>query len=441
MMDYTVNDRISQKEMLKVIGVDSIDQLYKDIPKDLRIDHLLLPEGLSEPELLQKLTDLSQKNKQYRTSFMGAGSYYHYLPSLVDFVISRSQFYSSYTPYQAEASQGMLQAIYEYQSVISRLTEMDVTNASMYDGATACAEACTMAHFYTRKSKLLLIEGLHPEYIDTIKTYLWGRNLTWEIIPIDQLEEKLDDEIAGVIFQSPNFFGDIEDVPSLVNVIRAKYTQKKCVIIQAMADPTVLGKLSPPGKNGIDIFVSEGMGLPPSFGGPNLGIFSVTDKLMRKMPGRIIGMTKEIDGDKKGFVLTLQAREQHIRREKALSNICSNQSLCMLACLVYLVSLGKTGLEQVATQNFQKAHFLNEAIRQIPGYKILNSKPTYNEFTIECPNVELLSQKCKEANILPPLRLSRYYPERTNQMLVCVTENNSKGDLTQFIQIAKEAGI
>ena len=440
-MDYVVNDKKTQKEMLKVIGVDSLNQLYKDIPQDLCIDHLDLPEGLSEPELLQKLTDLSQKNKQYRTSFMGAGSYYHYLPSLVDFVISRSQFFSSYTPYQAEASQGMLQAIYEYQSVISRLTEMDVTNASMYDGATACAEACIMAHFHTRKSKLLLIEGLHPEYIETIKTYLWGRNLHWEIIPIDRLEEKLGDEIAGVIFQSPNFFGDIEDVPTLVNVIRAEYTQKKCVIIQAMADPTVLGKLSPPGKNGIDIFVSEGMGLPPSFGGPNLGIFSANDKLLRKMPGRIIGLTKEKDGDKHGFVLTLQAREQHIRREKALSNICSNQSLCMLACLVYLVSMGKTGLEQVATQNFQKAHYLKEALRQIPGYKILNTKPTYNEFTIECPNVDILTQKCKEANMLPPLRLSRYYPERTNQLLVCVTETNSKDDLTQFIRIAKEAGI
>ncbi|MHA1674432.1 MAG: aminomethyl-transferring glycine dehydrogenase subunit GcvPA, partial [Promethearchaeota archaeon] len=367
------------------------------------------------------------------------------IPSLVDFVISRSQFYSAYTPYQAEASQGFLQAIFEYQSAISRLTELDVTNASMYDGASALAEAATLTTFYTRKNRVILIEGIHPEYIETVKTYCWGRSIKVEVIPLDQLEQKMTSDnvsdIAGVCFQSPNFFGEIEDAGEIVKLV--KRVNAKTLVIQCMTDPTCLGVLTPPGKTGVDIFVAEGQsfGLPPSFGGPSLGIFAVKKKYMRKMPGRLIGLTKEINGEREGFVLTLQAREQHIRREKALSNICSNQSLCMLATLVYLVSMGKTGLKEIATQNFQKTHYLKQKIAQIPGYQVFGEKSTYNEFVVKCPNFAKLASSCKKNGILPPLELTKYFPERKNEALICVTEQNTKAQLDEFLTLAKEAAL
>ncbi|QEE14663.1 aminomethyl-transferring glycine dehydrogenase subunit GcvPA [Promethearchaeum syntrophicum] len=436
-MDYVPHDEETIQTMLKNIGVEKLDDLYSDIPNNLKIKNLNLPEGLPESDLLKNLTNLSKKNHIYQTSFLGAGSYYHYIPSLVDFVISQSQFFTSYTPYQAEISQGMLQSIYEYQSAISRITEMDVTNASMYDCASALAEAATMAFFITKKRKILLIEGIHPEYIETVKTYCWGRSIETEIIPLNELNNKLTDEIAGVLIQSPNFFGEIEDISQIAEIIRSK--SKKCLLIQAMSDPTCLGYLNPPGKTEVDIFVSEGVGMHPSFGGPNLGILSVKNKYMRKMPGRLVGLTKELQGEKEGYVLTIQAREQHIRREKALSNICSNQGLAMVASLVYLVSLGKTGLKEVAMQNFQKANHLKQALSQISGYEILNTKPTYNEFVVKCPNINKLIKSCKEENILPPLRLSHYFPDREDEILICVTELNSKEDIIKFVHIAQEA--
>ncbi|WP_457558336.1 aminomethyl-transferring glycine dehydrogenase subunit GcvPA [Candidatus Harpocratesius sp.] len=438
-MDYVPHDNKEIAEMLTAIGVDSLNDLYQDIPKNLILDHLNLANGISEPDLLKELTKLSEKNKQYSTAFIGAGSYFHYIPSLVDFVISRSQFFTAYTPYQAEASQGFLQAIFEYQSAIARLTELDVTNASMYDGASALAEAAIMAAFLTRKKKILLIKGIHPEYVETVKTYCWGRNFEVEEINLDQLEEKVNSEIGGVCFQSPNFFGEIENANEIVTKI--KNLNKKTLVIQCMTDPTCLGVLVPPGKTGVDIFVAEGQsfGLPPSFGGPGLGIFATHDKYTRKMPGRLIGLTKELNGDKEGFVLTLQAREQHIRREKATSNICSNQSLCMLSALVYLVSMGKTGLKQIAMQNIQKSYYLKTKLAEISGYQILSNKPTYNEFVVKCPNYQKLKGLCKANDILPPLDLTKYYPEMKNSALFCVTEQNSKKDIELFLQLAKEA--
>ncbi|UYP46147.1 glycine dehydrogenase (decarboxylating) subunit 1 [Candidatus Lokiarchaeum ossiferum] len=438
-MDYVPHDKKTMETMLAKIGVSSMEELYEDIPKSLLLEKLNLPEGLSEADLLKRMTVLSKKNHLYRTAFIGAGSYYHFIPSLVDYVISRSEFFTAYTPYQAEASQGFLQAIYEYQSAITRLTKMDVTNASMYDVASAFAEAATMCTFATRKSRILMLEGMHPEYIETVNTYCWGRNIQTEIVPLTKLEESLNDDCAGFLFQSPNFYGEIEDISYLTKIVREK--AKKCKIVYGMPDPTCLGILKAPGDYDIDIFVSEGMGLPPSFGGPNLGIFATTSKLMRKMPGRVIGVTKEINGEGEGFVLTLQAREQHIRREKALSNICSNQSLCMLACLVYMVCLGKTGLKQVGTQNIQKANYVKREMAKIPGYNLKESRATYNEFVIECPNVDKFIGKCKENDILPPLPLSHYFPERSSEVLVCVTEQNSKEDIELFLRVAKEAAL
>ncbi len=438
-MDFVPHDQNEQELMLKRIGVESIEELFKDISPELLVSSLNLQEALSEPDLLEEFTELAKKNKTYKAHFLGAGSYYHYIPSLVDFVISRSQLYSAYTPYQAEASQGMLQAIYEFQSIVTRLTGLEVANASMYDAASACAEACTMAHFITRKRKVLLLEGIHPEYIATIKTYLWGRNLEYEIIKLEDLESKLTPEIAGVLFQNPNFFGDIIDAEEIIKRIRSN--SKKAIIIQAISDPIVLGVLKKPGEIDVDILVSEGTGLPPSFGGPNLGIFATKQKYMRKMPGRLIGKTKEMDGDREGFVLTLQAREQHIRREKALSNICSNQSLCMIACLVYFISLGKTGLREIAMQNFQKAHYLKSQIQQLESYAILNEQSTYNEFVIQSPNPEKVHNLCEKYDFLPPLDLQYYYPDRKGQLLVCVTETVKKEELDKFVQILKEAAL
>jgi len=438
-MDYILHDSKKIQAMLDVIGVKTLDDLYCDIPSDLTLQKLNLPSGLTEPAVLALLKSIGAKNHLYDGSFIGAGAYFHYIRSLVDFVICRSEFYTAYTPYQAEISQGYLQTIYEYQTSITHLTGMDVANASMYDGSTAMAEAAMMACFHTQKSELLVLPGIHPEYLQVVKTYAWGRNFQVHEITIEQLREKLSVKTAGVIFQSPNFLGEIEDIPSLIKIIRAQAPQ--AVIIQGMTDPTCLGLLTTPGENGIDIFVAEGqaLGISPSFGGPSLGIFTAKKDLVRKMPGRIIGKTKEVNGDKEGFVLTLQAREQHIRREKALSNICSNQALCMFASLVYMVSMGKTGLREIATQNFQKAHYIKERVSKIAGYSIPSSKNTYNEFVLQCPNSKSLIAECKKRNLLPPLDLTRFYPNMENKVLVCVTESNSKAHIELFLQAASVA--
>ena len=438
-MDFISHDEKTIADMLKIINVPEVDDLFQDIPKDLIIKSLNISDGMSEPDVLDKMREYGIKNKIYPHSFLGAGCYFHYIPSLVDFVISRSEFYTSYTPYQAEASQGYLQAIYEYQSVISRLTEMEVANASMYDGSTSLAEAAIMASIISGKNQVILIEGVHPEYIDVVKTYCWGQNIELKITSEDKLNDVLSEDIAAVMFQSPNFFGDITDVLVMSNKVKDKYPN--CLLIQCMTDPTCLGLLKPPGKTNVDIFVAEGQsfGISPSFGGPGLGIFTAKKKFLRKIPGRLVGKTKEINGEREGFMLTLQAREQHIRREKASSNICTNQALCSLSALIYLVSLGKTGLREIANQNFQKAHYVKKAIASIPGYKILNKKPTYNEFIVRCPNINGLIRECKKMNLLPPLQISTYYPEMSDVILVCVTELNSSSSIEKFIKAARLA--
>ncbi|MFW9824966.1 MAG: aminomethyl-transferring glycine dehydrogenase subunit GcvPA [Candidatus Thorarchaeota archaeon] len=438
-MDFVPHDNKTITKMLNIIGVSSLNELFHNIPKGLIKEKLELPEGLSEPDLLRYMEDISNKNKVYSNSFLGAGCYYHYIPSLVNFVLSRSEFYTSYTPYQAEASQGYLQAIYEYQTIISRLTQMDVTNASMYDGSTALAEAAIMSTIITNKKSILMLEGIHPEYIEVVKTYCWGQNINVNLIKESALVDHLNEEVASVLFQSPNYFGDLEDISGLVSIV--KDLSPNCLVIQCMTDPTCLGVLKPPGSLGIDIFVAEGQsfGIHPSFGGPGLGIFTAKQKYLRKIPGRLIGKTKEIDGSREGYILTLQAREQHIRREKASSNICTNQALCSLAALVYLLAMGQTGLKEIATQNFQKAHYLKQKLSKLPGYTILNQKPTYNEFLLRCPNIRSLFSECKKLDLLPPLEISKYYPEMRDIALVCVTEMNSKDSMEMFILACQNA--
>jgi len=436
-LDFIPHDNKTIAEMLSVIGVASLDDLYQDIPKDLIIGKLKMPSGLTEPDLLRYMENISKKNKIYSNSFLGAGCYYHYIPTLVDFVISRSEFYTSYTPYQAEASQGYLQAMYEYQTIISRLTQMDIANASMYDGSTALAEAAVMATIITRKNSILLLEGIHPEYEEVVRTYCWGQDINIETCIEENLKDKLNNNTAAVLIQSPNFFGDIEDISKLTKNVKER--SQNCLVVQVMTDPTCLGVLKPPGSTDVDIFIAEGQsfGISPSFGGPGLGIFTAKKKYLRKMPGRLIGKTKEINGDREGYILTLQAREQHIRREKASSNICTNQALCSLAALTYLLALGRTGLKEIASQNIQKAHYLKMQLEKIPGYEILNKKPTYNEFLVKCPNINSLILKCKKQNLLPPLKISKFFPEMKNIALVCVTEINSSESIDAFINAAK----
>jgi glycine dehydrogenase subunit 1 len=438
-LDFVPHDDKTIEEMLNVIGVKSVQELFQDVPSELIIDKLNISSGLSEPDLLNLLKKIAKKNNVYPSSFLGAGCYFHYIPSLVDFVTSRSEFYTAYTPYQAEASQGYLQAIYEYQTIISILTQMDVANASMYDGSTAFAEAAIMSTIITRKNSIILLNGIHPEYVEVIKTYCWGQDIKIILANEENLKENLSDDIAALLFQSPNFFGDIEDFSKIIKYVRHNYPN--CLIIQAMTDPTCLGILKPPGTTDIDIFVTEGqsLGIPPTFGGPGLGIFTAKKKFLRKMPGRLIGKTKEIHGEKEGFILTLQAREQHIRREKASSNICTNQALCSLAALVYLLSLGRTGLKEVAIQNLQKTHYVKQKLSEISGYEILNTKPTYNEFLVQCPNIESLIENCGQRELLPPLKISKYYPEMKNIALVCVTEMNSKKSIDKFLDAARNA--
>jgi glycine dehydrogenase subunit 1 len=438
-LDFVPHDQKTIHQMLEIIGFKTIEDLFQDIPKDLILQKLKLSPGLSEADLINKLREISKKSKIYNGFFLGAGCYYHYIPSLVDFIINRSEFYTSYTPYQAEASQGFLQAIYEYQTIITHLTMMDVANASMYDGSTALAEAALMATLITRKNKILMIEGIHPEYIEVVKTYCWGQEIISEIIPLKSLEAKLNDEFAAILIQSPNFFGEIEDLEAIVKNVKSKFP--KCLIIHVMTDPTCLGVLRPPGELDIDIFVAEGQsfGISPSFGGPGLGIFTTKKEFLRKIPGRLVGKTKEINGDKEGFILTLQAREQHIRREKASSNICTNQALCSLSALIYLLCMGRTGLKNIALQNIQKTHYVKNKISNIPGYKILNTKPTYNEFLVECPDIDRFINKCEEMNLLAPLKLSKYFAHMKDVALVCITEMNSRESIDLFIQAAQLA--
>ena len=436
-MDFIPHDEDTIVKMLKDLGINQILDLFKDIPKDLLYVDLDLPEAMSEPDLLKKISNISKKNKLYSSSFLGAGNYYHYIPSIVDFVISRSEFYTSYTPYQAEASQGYLQAIYEYQTIISRLTLMDITNASMYDGSTALAEAAIMATIITGKNMVLIIQGVHPEYIQVVKTYCWGQGIKVKIIKEDDLEKEINEDVSSILIQSPNFFGDILDLALISSKIRK--LNSKCLVVQVMTDPTCLGILNPPGVTDVDIFVAEGQsfGMSPCFGGPGLGIFTVKEKFLRKMPGRLVGKTRELFGEKEGFLLTLQAREQHIRREKASSNICTNQALCALSALVYLLSIGKTGLKEIATQNVQKSNYLKTKIAKIKGFNVLNQKPTYNEFMVKVPDLKSLIKECKNEDLLPPLDMTKYFPDMTDTALVCVTESNTRESIEKFLNIAK----
>lgn len=440
-MAFIPHTTSEEKEMLKVIGVHTSDELFREIPKDVRLTRPLdIPPGLSEKEVWDIMCDMSARNThagQY-ISFLGAGAYEHYQPSAVQHIISRSEFYTAYTPYQPEVSQGTLQAIFEYQTCICELTGMDAANASLYDGATAAAEAALIMAEATRKSKILASALLHPEYIAVIETYLHGRGITLEIIGMENgLTSHQDlaamlDGAAGVIIQSPNFLGSIEDIGAI-----KKLVQEKGVLLACCVDPVSLGVLESPGKLGADIAIGEGqsMGLPLSYGGPYLGFMAVKEKYLRRLPGRIVGKTVDRLG-KEGFVLTLQAREQHIRREKASSNICSNQALCALAVTAYLSLLGPQGLNTVGAHCLKKSGYLKKLIKDIPGVSLAFDVPTFKEFVVKTKEDPAeINKRLWEYKILGGYDLGRLYPELKNHILLCVTEMRSQEDIEKLVRV------
>ena len=436
------------KDMLRAIGKDSMEDLLSVFPKDLRCDELNIPSGLSEQELLdlaKKITFTNKGTGKY-SSFLGAGSYNHYSPSLVNHILLRSEFFTAYTPYQPEVSQGTLQTIFEYQTLICQLTGMEVSNASLYDGASGVAEAVLMAERVTKRDKVVLSSALHPEYRDTTKTYHLFKEGDIVEAPYSKdtgategLVDLIDDKTAAVVIQYPNFFGTIEDLEKIAKLAH----DKGALFIVAVTEPVALGLLTPPGEFGADIVVGEaqsfGAGL--SYGGPYLGFLATQNKHLRQMPGRVAGQTVDRNGTK-CFCLTLSTREQHIRREKATSNICTNQGLISLAATVHLTALGKSGLISLANVNLSKAHYLKDELEKISGVKAPfsnNGSPFFNEFTVDLGrDTDEIMAKLMEREIIGGLPLKRFYPELNTHMLLAVTEMNSVRKIDLFINAMKE---
>ncbi|NLL34515.1 MAG: aminomethyl-transferring glycine dehydrogenase subunit GcvPA [Clostridiales bacterium] len=442
---YIPNTEADLTCMLDRLGLSSIDELFRDIPRELLLENGLdLPEALSEQELISKMMGLSKKNSGVNelTCFLGAGAYDHFIPVVVGELVSRSEFYTSYTPYQPEISQGTLQAIFEYQTMICNLTGMDSTNASMYDGPTACAEAARMAVDSTRRNTIAVSRTVNPEVRKVLDTYmdLCGFKIV-EIgmdngaTDISQLEEQLNDDLAAVVVQSPNFFGIIEDMNAVGELLSGSKT-----LFISYVNPISLAVLKKPGEYGADIAVGEGQSLGNSlnFGGPYVGFLATTKKLMRKMPGRIVGQTTDVDG-KRAFVLTLQAREQHIRRSKASSNICSNQGLNALASAIYMATMGESGLKEVATQCMQKAHYAQKKLTENGVYKPLFDRPFFMEFAVtSAVDPSSVNRDLLEAGILGGYQLSREYDEYTNGLLLCVTEKRTKAEIDKLVDCMLE---
>jgi glycine dehydrogenase subunit 1 len=421
-----------QAEMLAALGIDSIDQLFADIPDEFRNPTLDLPAPLSELEIQQELGQMAGKNRPMGSgpSFLGAGAYNHFIPAIVKALITRGEFLTAYTPYQAEASQGTLQVIYEFQTLICNLYDMEVANAGMYDGATSLAEATLMACRVTKREKVALADSISPAYIDVIRTYCQSQDIVVEVV--DPTNPSLDGETACLVLQYPNYFGYIEDQQKLVD---AAHAQGALAVVSC--DPTAMGMLQTPGHYGADIVTGNGqpLGIPASYGGPYVGLFAAKQEFIRQMPSRLSGRTVDKNG-KTGYVLTLQTREQHIRRERATSNICTNEALYALASTIYLAAMGKQGMRQVAELCYHKAHYAAAQIGELPGYSLPISGSFFQEFVVQCPTSPTeINKKLMERNILGGLDVSEKVP---NGMLLCVTEMNSKEDIDALVAALSE---
>lgn len=432
---YVPNTKEQRQDMLKAIGLSSMEDLFVDIPQEVRLKgELEIPQGKSELEVKREMEDLAGKNRVFRTIFRGAGAYRHYIPAAVTSIISKENFLTAYTPYQAEVSQGILQSIFEYQTMICDLTGMDASNASVYDGASAAAEGVAMCR-ERKRAKALISGATSPYVIQTIQTYCHGNGMEMEVIPEkdgktdwEKLKARLDSGTACVYIQHPNFYGNLEDakgIGELTHEAGAKFVMG--------VNPISLEMLKTPAEYGADVAVGEGqpLGLPLAFGGPYIGFMACTDKMMRRLPGRIVGQTKDRNG-KTGYVLTLQAREQHIRREKASSNICSNQALCALAVTVYLSSMGNEGLREAALQSASKAHYLSKELETI-GYHTENQGTFFHEF------VTTSKVSAKETlDALEAQGILGGYPLDEHRILWCCTEVNTKEEMDDVIRILKE---
>jgi glycine dehydrogenase subunit 1 len=434
--------------MMEKIGVSSIDELLTAIPSEIKDNSALkLPPALDELALKRHLKTLSNMNLEgiSMPSFLGAGTYNHFIPSAIDHLISRSEFYTAYTPYQPEISQGTLQAIFEFQTMICLLTGMDVANASMYDGASALAEAVLMAKRINKKGqKVYLSKAVHPEYREVVKTYTNDLDIEIIEIPYDEggktdlkwLAENMDDTPVAIAVQYPNFFGIIEDMTAISKIA----SDKGALFISATTEPIALGLIKPPAHYGVDIAVGEGqsLGNAVNFGGPHLGLFATKKEYLRNMPGRLAGETVDLDG-KKGYVLTLSTREQHIRREKATSNICSNQSLCALTASIYLSLLGKRGLRSLASTNLSLAEYAKNKLSGLPGFSLPFNSPTFNEFVVKTDKpAEEINEKIFNAGIIGGLPLGKFYPELNDSILFCVTEMSQKSDIDKLVEVLND---
>lgn len=447
-MVYTPHTKEEKALMLEKLGVKSFQEFLSSIiPDDLLLKkELNLPEPLSELEAKKVLKSIANENQntQEFTSFLGGGVYDHYIPAIVNHITARSEFYTAYTPYQAEVSQGTLQSIYEYQSVICELFQMEVSNASIYDGASALAEACHMARAITKRDVILVSETVHPFYRSVIKTYTQGLGIPVEIIPskegvinLDLLARKLDETAAAFLIQHPNFFGILEPMKEIESLVHPNKT-----LLVMCIDPISLGILLPPGAYDADIAVAEGqsLGIPQSFGGPFLGIFTTQKRYIRNLPGRIVGKTVDLEG-KTGYALVLQTREQHIRRERATSNICTNEALCALQALIYLSIMGKEGIKEVANQSLQKSHYLAKEILKIPGFSLGFDKPFFKEFTLKTkiPPKRIIEEGLEE-KIFAGIDLGQFDERFENLLLVAVTEKRTKQEMDKFVSLLKRLG-
>ena len=426
-MPYTPHTPADVTQMLEVIGLESEEALFDSVPDALKIDNLNLPDGVDEYTAFARFKAMAAKNSTDKVCFLGGGYYDHIIPTAVDALSMRSEFYTAYTPYQAEASQGTLQVLYEYQSLICRLTGMEVSNASMYDGATALAEAALMAVRITKRNKILIDRGVNPHTIKIVQTYLSFREIASEVVDADTA--KIDESVAGYLFQNPNFYGSVKDFTAWVEKLHA---HKALAVMSTY--PVALGKIKDPGSMGVDIVTADGqcLGNYLSFGGPSFGIIATREQYIRDLPGRIIGKTLDKDG-KALFVLTMQAREQHIRRQRATSNICSNQNLMALRATIYLSLMGREGLTEVAELCYQKSTYLKKALSQLEGVKIVNTESTFNEFVIEVADADVLLNTLKAQGFYAGINLGNLEENRTNQILIAVTEKRTKAEMDQLV--------
>ena len=444
-MRYIPNSPEEREEMLASVGLANAAELFRSIPTDIQLGRKLhVTDPLAEIEVIAELERMAARNTAAtKPSFLGAGVYSHYSPTIVDHLIQRSEFFTSYTPYQPEVSQGTLQYIFEFQTLVCQLTGMEVANASMYDGSTATAEAYLMAQRVTRRDKIVVAETVHPEYREVAKTYAQHGDTEIVTVPFDEATGRvgdlaaLDDKTAALVVQSPNFLGCIEDLKALADQAHAVGALFIVVVTEAIS----FGLLKTPGECGADIVVGEGQswGIPMSFGGPHVGLFATQEKYVRQMPGRLCGIAYDKNG-KRGFVLTLSTREQHIRREKATSNICTNQGLIALAATIYMEAMGKRGLREVAEQNAQKAAYAASEIARLDGYSLPFSAPRFNEFVVRGQKTATdILESARNAGVIGGLALTKYYSGHDNDILVAVTETNTKEQIDALVAALGDA--